>query len=177
MVVGFFTFAKLLMYLDINPEAFADHALVRTLLGCGECTGADDLALPNAESKDTDNIPFVMDADSSQTKAITRALKAGGNKNYTVKELPSLNHLLQTADTGDISEYGKIEETMSPTALQIIGDWIGDILRIDKKDGRFAPGAHSDPDPVHAETGGKFMMHISPWIDGYFFVCFPRSVS
>jgi pimeloyl-ACP methyl ester carboxylesterase len=57
-------------------------------------------------------------------QAIKRALKAGGNKNYTVKELPNLNHLLQTAETGNISEYGKIEETMSPTALQIIGDWI-----------------------------------------------------
>ena len=57
-------------------------------------------------------------------QAIIRALKAGGNKKYTVKELPNLNHLLQTAKTGNISEYGKIEETMSPTALQIIGDWI-----------------------------------------------------
>jgi hypothetical protein len=57
-------------------------------------------------------------------QAIKRALKAGGNKNYTVKELPNLNHLLQTTETGSISEYGKIEETMAPTALQIIGDWI-----------------------------------------------------
>jgi pimeloyl-ACP methyl ester carboxylesterase len=57
-------------------------------------------------------------------KAITKALKAGGHKNYTVKELPGLNHLLQTAETGNISEYGKIEETMSPTALKIISDWI-----------------------------------------------------
>ncbi len=57
-------------------------------------------------------------------QAIIMALKAGGNKNYTVKELPSLNHLLQTAETGNISEYGKIEETMSPTALKIISDWI-----------------------------------------------------
>jgi len=57
-------------------------------------------------------------------QAIKRALKAGGNNNYTVKELPNLNHLLQTAKTGNISEYGKIEETMSPIALQIIGDWI-----------------------------------------------------
>jgi pimeloyl-ACP methyl ester carboxylesterase len=55
---------------------------------------------------------------------IRRALKAGGNTNYTVKELPNLNHLLQTAETGNISEYGKIEETTSPTALKIIGDWI-----------------------------------------------------
>jgi len=57
-------------------------------------------------------------------RAIIEALKAGGNRNYTVKVLPDLNHLLQTAETGNISEYGKIEETMSPTALQIISDWI-----------------------------------------------------
>jgi fermentation-respiration switch protein FrsA (DUF1100 family) len=57
-------------------------------------------------------------------RAIRRALKAGGNKNYTIKELPNLNHLLQTAGMGNISEYGTIEETMSPTALQIIGNWI-----------------------------------------------------
>jgi fermentation-respiration switch protein FrsA (DUF1100 family) len=57
-------------------------------------------------------------------QAITKALEAGRNKNFTVKELPNLNHLLQTAETGNISEYGKIEETMLPTALQIIGDWI-----------------------------------------------------
>jgi pimeloyl-ACP methyl ester carboxylesterase len=57
-------------------------------------------------------------------QAIKRALEAGENTNYTVKELPNLNHLLQTAETGNISEYAKIEETMSPTALQIISDWI-----------------------------------------------------
>ena len=57
-------------------------------------------------------------------QAIIGALKAGGNKNYTIKELLNLNHLLQTAETGNISEYAKIDETMSPTALQIISDWI-----------------------------------------------------
>ncbi len=57
-------------------------------------------------------------------QAIKWALEAGGNKNYTVKELPNLNHLLQTAETGSISEYGTIEETISPSALQIISDWI-----------------------------------------------------
>lgn len=56
--------------------------------------------------------------------AIKRALKAGGNKNYKVKLLPGLNHLLQNAQTGRISEYGRIEETMSPTALKTIADWI-----------------------------------------------------
>ena len=56
--------------------------------------------------------------------AIVKTLEAGGNSNYTIKELSHLNHLLQTAETGNISEYGKIEETMSPTALHLIGNWI-----------------------------------------------------
>jgi fermentation-respiration switch protein FrsA (DUF1100 family) len=57
-------------------------------------------------------------------RAIEEALKAGGNKDYTVKELPGLNHLFQTSATGSPMEYSKIEETISPTALTIIGDWI-----------------------------------------------------
>jgi len=57
-------------------------------------------------------------------RAIGKALKAGGNKDYTVRQLPELNHLLQTAETGSISEYGKIEETMSQLALKAISDWI-----------------------------------------------------
>lgn len=56
--------------------------------------------------------------------AIEEALKAGGNKDYTVKELPDLNHLFQTAETGALSEYGKIEETISPSALDAIADWV-----------------------------------------------------
>jgi fermentation-respiration switch protein FrsA (DUF1100 family) len=56
--------------------------------------------------------------------AIKAALKAGKNKDATVLELPGLNHLLQTASTGAVWEYSKIEETTSPTALKLIGDWI-----------------------------------------------------
>ena len=56
--------------------------------------------------------------------AIEEALVAGGNKNFIVKELPGLNHLFQTAQTGLPAEYVKIEETISPVALKIISDWI-----------------------------------------------------
>jgi len=56
--------------------------------------------------------------------AIKEALKSGGNQDYTIKELPDLNHLFQTAQTGLPSEYAKIEETISPIALKIIIDWI-----------------------------------------------------
>jgi len=61
---------------------------------------------------------------SKNLKGIEKALKAGGNTSYTIKELKGLNHLLQTADTGDESEYTTIEETISPYAMKIIADWI-----------------------------------------------------
>jgi uncharacterized protein len=54
--------------------------------------------------------------------AAREALK--GNPNATVIELPGMNHLLQDAKTGSPNEYNDIEETMSPTALKIITDWV-----------------------------------------------------
>jgi uncharacterized protein len=57
-------------------------------------------------------------------KEIEAALKAAGNKDFTVKELPNLNHLFQTCKTGAVSEYGAIEETISPAVLEMIADWI-----------------------------------------------------
>lgn len=56
--------------------------------------------------------------------AISAALKAGGNADVTTRELPGLNHLFQMAGTGAPSEYGRIEETMSPVALAAVGDWV-----------------------------------------------------
>jgi pimeloyl-ACP methyl ester carboxylesterase len=56
--------------------------------------------------------------------AIENALRAGGNKDFKVVELPGLNHLFQTCKTGTVSEYSQIEETISPTALELIGSWI-----------------------------------------------------
>jgi pimeloyl-ACP methyl ester carboxylesterase len=60
---------------------------------------------------------------------IGKALTAAGNSDVTLKELPGLNHLFQTAETGAVSEYGKIEETISPAVLQLIGDWILERVR------------------------------------------------
>jgi fermentation-respiration switch protein FrsA (DUF1100 family) len=56
--------------------------------------------------------------------AIEAALKKGGNTKYEIKLLPGLNHLFQTSTTGAVSEYGTIEETISPIALQTMLDWI-----------------------------------------------------
>ena len=56
---------------------------------------------------------------------IEKALKAAGNKDVTVKEFPGLNHLFQASKSGLPSEYGKIEETFAPAALETISEWIG----------------------------------------------------
>ena len=60
----------------------------------------------------------------SNLKLINEILTKSGNKDFETKELPGLNHLLQTATTGDVSEYEQIQETMSPPALNIICSWI-----------------------------------------------------
>jgi len=55
---------------------------------------------------------------------IRKALEDAGNSHFEVDELPGLNHLFQTAKTGSPIEYGQIEETMSPIALDKIASWI-----------------------------------------------------
>jgi fermentation-respiration switch protein FrsA (DUF1100 family) len=54
--------------------------------------------------------------------AIRSAL--ANNPNVTVRELPGLNHLFQTARTGALGEYETIEETFAPSAMELIAEWI-----------------------------------------------------
>jgi fermentation-respiration switch protein FrsA (DUF1100 family) len=56
--------------------------------------------------------------------AIEAALRKSSHKDFLVKELPGLNHFFQTCETGSESEYGEIEETLSPAALELIAAWI-----------------------------------------------------
>jgi hypothetical protein len=49
---------------------------------------------------------------------------AAHNKNITVIVVPKANHLFQDSKTGAISEYGEIEQTMSPAVLEQISTWI-----------------------------------------------------
>jgi pimeloyl-ACP methyl ester carboxylesterase len=46
------------------------------------------------------------------------------NKSVTIKKIKGVNHLFQTCTTGNINEYAKIDETISPEVLQIIANWI-----------------------------------------------------
>jgi len=53
-----------------------------------------------------------------------RLLALAGNRNFKIVSLPNLNHLFQYAETGEVSEYASIEETISPEVLGIITYWI-----------------------------------------------------
>jgi uncharacterized protein len=55
---------------------------------------------------------------------LQKAFKDGGNTQADIRQLPDLNHLFQHAYRGTPSEYSAIDETFSPGALKIIGDWL-----------------------------------------------------
>ncbi len=56
--------------------------------------------------------------------AIDKALFQADNQDYTIMELPRVNHMFQTCDSGSIRNYSLIEETLSPAALNIVSEWI-----------------------------------------------------
>ncbi len=71
------------------------------------------------------NGEFDLQVPPNQNLPLMRQiLEDSGNLDYTVEELPGLNHLFQTAVTGAPSEYVRIEETISPVALELMSQWI-----------------------------------------------------
>ena len=66
-----------------------------------------------------------VDADQNQS-AMEAALAASGNQDVTIRRLADMNHLFQTAVTGSPAEYARIEETMAPEVLDLIGSWIAE---------------------------------------------------
>ncbi len=83
-------------------------ALARLTLPILSLIGANDLQVP-AEPN---------------TTAIEAAFRQAGNTRGKTLILPGLNHLFQTSTTGAPAEYGQIEETMAPAALEAISTWI-----------------------------------------------------
>ena len=61
---------------------------------------------------------------SINLKAISDALTRAGNKDFTTKEYPRLNHLFQTCETGSPTEYPTLEETFNEEVMSDIVEWI-----------------------------------------------------
>jgi pimeloyl-ACP methyl ester carboxylesterase len=56
--------------------------------------------------------------------AVRAALVEGKTKTFETTELPGLNHLFQTCNNCTVPEYAKLQETISPVALQTITNWL-----------------------------------------------------
>jgi len=100
---------------------FADYAWARFILEYDPAVDLRRVRCPILALNGDKDTQVLADLNMG---GIERALKEGGNARYEIRRLPGLNHLFQTARTGDPREYGKIGETFSPAALKIIGDWI-----------------------------------------------------
>lgn len=85
-----------------NPQPYLSQTKIPILV----INGALDTHAPPKE-----NLP-----------AMRLALRA--NTDATVLELPGINHQLQSAKTGAPSEYILIDETIAPSAIKVIEDWL-----------------------------------------------------
>lgn len=66
-----------------------------------------------------------LQVDAEQNIPVIAAnLRKGGNQQVITKILPGLNHLFQHSETGKASEYGSLEETFAPEALELMTEWI-----------------------------------------------------
>jgi len=55
---------------------------------------------------------------------IEEALKEGGNRDFTLKMFPGMNHMFQKCKTGTPLDYPAIRETVAPEVLDYMTDWI-----------------------------------------------------
>lgn len=67
---------------------------------------------------------FVAPSDR-HAPAIEQLLNGAPTDDVTLVVLPSLNHLLQDAETGLPTEYASLETSFSPDALNAISAWLG----------------------------------------------------
>ena len=87
---------------------------------------------PSADIRQTCCPVFALNGDhdcqviASQNLTAIRRLLLPSKKNL-VKEYPALNHLFQHCTSGLPTEYGQIEETISPEVLQDIAQWINNL--------------------------------------------------
>lgn len=58
--------------------------------------------------------------------AIKAALEKAPTSDFEVVEMTGLNHLFQQCQTGLVSEYGEIEETINPKVLAKLSTWINE---------------------------------------------------
>ena len=61
---------------------------------------------------------------SANLESIGASLRKAGNKAFELHPMPQLNHMLQKAGTGSVTEYAQIDETVNAEALTMVSNWI-----------------------------------------------------
>jgi alpha/beta superfamily hydrolase len=59
-------------------------------------------------------------------EAIKTSLEKNGNSDFKILEFENLNHLFQESETGSLTEYAQIEQSISPDVLKKITSWISE---------------------------------------------------
>lgn len=67
-------------------------------------------------------------AAAPNLEAIRKIMVGKMVKTFKVMSLPGLNHLFQRCNTCTAQEYAQLEETFSPDALNIISNWIREVV-------------------------------------------------
>ncbi len=101
-LVNQLTMPWMLSFLRLDPKIYLEKVNCPILA----INGSKDLQVPAKE-----NLQVIKDVFASSNKV-------------TIKELENLNHLFQECKTGLPNEYGTIEQTISPKALEEISNWI-----------------------------------------------------
>jgi pimeloyl-ACP methyl ester carboxylesterase len=97
-------------YIRLDPAVYLDKVRCPILA----INGSKDIQVPSKEN----------------LQIIENIKKKSGNAEIEIRELENLNHLFQECKTGAISEYGTIEQTISPIALQAMFNWISKYINI-----------------------------------------------
>ena len=61
---------------------------------------------------------------ASNVAPLEAAFAKGGNKDVTVKVIPSANHLFQEATTGSPNEYATLPKEFAPGVVDTITQWV-----------------------------------------------------
>ncbi|PUZ24261.1 hypothetical protein GA0116948_107150 [Chitinophaga costaii] len=64
-----------------------------------------------------------VDADQN-LKGMEAELRKGGNKKLTIRKFDGLNHLLQECQECTVGEYKTLEQSISPTVVDFISNWV-----------------------------------------------------
>ena len=69
---------------------------------------------------------------ATNLKGIKQSLQKSKSPKYDVIEIPGLNHLFQTCITCNPAEYNDLEESFSPVALEMMGNWLKENVQVMK---------------------------------------------